>query len=376
MGRRRTFGNVRKLPSGRYQARYRDPSGHRHRAPRTFATLADANGWLSATEAAIVRGAWIDPRAGTITFREYADGWLESRPGLRPRTVELYRSLLDRHLVPAFGDHQLGKLTAPVVRHWYARLLRSSAPGRVTVAKCYRLLRAILNTAVADELIGRNPCAISGAGIERTPERPTATIAQVWALADAVEPRFRALVLTAAFAGLRFGELAAITRKRVDLGAGTISVVENQVELSGGVLIIGPPKSEAGRRTLVIPDALVPELAAHLDVFVAPGDDARVFTGAKGAPIRRHNWWGKWKDAMETVGLTGFRFHDLRHTCNTLTAATGASTRELMHRMGHSSAAAALRYQHATRDRDAVIAQALNDVIEAGRAKVSSEIDE
>lgn len=90
MGRRRTFGNVRKLPSGRYQARYLDPSGHRHRAPRTFATLGDANRWLSATEAAIARGAWIDPRAGTITFREYADGWLESRPGLRPRTVELY----------------------------------------------------------------------------------------------------------------------------------------------------------------------------------------------------------------------------------------------------------------------------------------------
>ena len=153
-------------------------------------------------------------------------------------------------------------------------------------------------------------------------------------------------------------------------------MVDNQVELSGGVLLIGPPKSEAGRRSIVILEALVPELVAHLDAFTAPEDDARVFTGAKGAPIRRHNWWVKWKDATEAVGLTGFRFHDLRHTCNTLTAATGASTRELMHRMGHSSAAAALRYQHATRDRDAVIAQALSDVIEAGRGNLSSEIDE
>jgi integrase len=186
-------------------------------------------------------------------------------------------------------------------------------------------------------------------------------------IADAVEPRFRALFLTAAFAGLRFGELAALTRRRVDLEAGTISVVDNQVELSGGLLLVGPPKSEAGRRTLVVPDALVPELNAHLDAFVAPGGDARVFTGAKGAPIRRHNWWGKWNAATETVGLTGFRFHDLRHTCNTLTAATGASTRELMHRMGHSSAAAALRYQHAKRDRDAVIAHALDRIIEDGR---------
>ena len=376
MGRRRTFGNVRKLPSGRYQARYLDPSGYRHHAPLTFATIADANRWLSAVEAQIARGSWVDPRAGVITLTEYANGWLESRPGLRPRTVELYRSLLDHHLLPALGDRQLGKLTAPVVRHWYASLLRSSAPRAVTVAKAYRLLRAILNTAVADELIVRNPCTIKGGGVERTPERPVATVAQVWALADAVEPRFRALVLTAAFAGLRFGELAALTRARVDLEARTISVVENQVELSGGVLLIGPPKSEAGRRTIVIPDALVPELAAHLDAYVAAEDDARVFTGAKGAAIRRHNWWAKWTAATEAVGVTGLRFHDLRHTCNTLTAATGASTRELMHRMGHASAAAALRYQHATRDRDAVIAQALNDVIEAGRGKVSSEIDE
>lgn len=376
MGRRRTFGNVRKLPSGRYQARYLDASGHRHRARLTFATIADANRWLAATEAQIARGAWVDPRAGVITLTEYANAWLESRPGLSPRTVELYRSLLDRHLIPALGDRQLGKLTAPVVRHWYASALRAKPPSTVTVAKCYRLLRAILNTAIADELIVRNPCAIKGAGVERTPERPVATIAQVWALADAVEPRFRALVLTAAFAGLRFGELAALTRSRVDLDACTISVVESQLELSGGVLLIGPPKSQAGRRTIVIPDALVPELTAHLAAFVGPEDGARVFTGAKGAPIRRRNWWAKWAAAAEAVGTTGLRFHDLRHTCNTLTAATGASTRELMHRMGHASAAAALRYQHATRDRDVVIARALNEVIEAGRAKVSSEIDE
>lgn len=367
MGRRRTFGNVRKLPSWRYQARYLDASGFRHAAPATFATIADANRWLAATEAQIARGSWVDPRAGVITLAEYANGWLESRPSLRPRTVELYRSLLDNHLLPALGGNQLGKLTAPVVRRWYASLLRDQESGNVTVAKCYRLLRAILNTAVVDELIVRNPCTIKGAGVEHTPERPLATIAQVWALADAVEPRFRALVLTAAFAGLRFGELAALTRERVDLEAGTITVVDNQVELSGGVLLIGPPKSEAGRRSIVIPDALVPELVTHLDAYTPSEDDARVFTGAKGAPIRRHNWWAKWKDATEAVGLTGFRFHDLRHTCNTLTAATGASTRELMHRMGHSSAAAALRYQHATRDRDAVIAQAVDRIIGEGR---------
>jgi integrase len=159
------------------------------------------------------------------------------------------------------------------------------------------------------------------------------------------------------------GELAALTRGCVDLNDGTVTVVQALVERDDGSLSIGPPKSEAGRRTFAVPAVLVPELAAHLDRFVGPGDQALVFVGVKGAPLRRTNWSGMWKSATKNVGVEGLRLHDLRHTCNTLTAATAASTRELMHRMGHASARAALRYQHATRDRDAVIAAALNEII-------------
>ena len=180
-----------------------------------------------------------------------------------------------------------------------------------------------------------------------------------------MEPRFRALVLTAAFAGLRFGELAALTRERVDLDSGTIAVTETLVEVPGA-LLLGPPKSDAGRRAVAIPASLVPELDRHLATYVRPESDALVFTGTKGAPLRRSNWSIKWRTACRAVGVQGLRFHDLRHTCNTLTAATGASTRELMHRMGHSSAAAALRYQHATKERDVVIARALDRIIKDG----------
>jgi integrase len=197
----------------------------------------------------------------------------------------------------------------------------------------------------------------------------------VWALADAVPERFRVLVLTAAFAGLRFGELAGLTRDCVDLDADTITVRHALVQRDDGSLAIGPPKSDAGRRTFAIPSALTPELAQHLDRFVAPNDDALVFVGAKGARLRRSNWSKLWTAATTSVGVPGLRLHDLRHTCNTLTAATGASTRELMHRMGHASVRAALRYQHATRDRDEVIAAALSELIDSS-AKVSSEIDE
>ena len=321
------------------------------------------------------RGADRSRRVGRPTSGcHHADGYARTlgsspAPVSARGTVELYRSLLDRHLIPALGDRQLGKLYCAgrpaLVR---VSCFATQAPSTVTVAKCYRLLRAILNTAVTDELIVRNPCAIKGAGVERTPERPVATIAQVWALADAVEPRFRTLVLTAAFAGLRFGELAALTRARVDLAACTISVVESQLELSGGVLLIGPPKSEAGRRTIVIPDALVPELTAHLDGIHR----------ARGRRPRVHRREGCADPPAQLVGQVGGRRP--RRSVSPVSASTICGTpatpsrrppardaRELMHRMGHASAAAALRYQHATRDRDFVIARALNEVIEAGR---------
>ncbi len=376
MSRRRTFGSIRTLSSGRYQARYTSPDGVRHRAPRSFATKAEASQWLAKVETEFARGTWTDPDAGRVSLEGYARSWVDTRANLRPRTVDLYESLLEHHIVPALGDHEVGTLSAGTVRRWYSQLVRRSGPGSLTPAKSYRLFRTILNTAVADGVIARNPCAIVGAGIERSAERPVATLAQVWALADAVPPHFRALVLTAAFGGLRFGELAGLTRDCVDLTAGTITVRRALVQRDDGTLQLGPPKSEAGRRTFTIPAALVPELAAHLDEYVEQRDDALVFVGAKGARLRRSNWSVLWKKATEKVGVPGLRLHDLRHTCNTLTASTGASTRELMHRMGHASPRAALRYQHATRERDEVIAAALSDLIEAAPAKVSSEIDE
>jgi integrase len=375
MSRRRTFGSIRKLSSGRYQARYTSPDGARHRAPRSFATKAEASRWLASSENDLARGIWTDPDAERVALDAYARGWMRSRPNLRPRTVDLYENLLERHIIPALGHHSLGTLTPAIVRGWNADLVRRCRDRSLTPAKSYRLLRTILNTALADGLIARNPCAIVGAGVERSVERPVATLAQVWALADAVDARFRALVLTAAFGGLRFGELAALTRGCVNLDDGTVTVVQSLVERDDGSLSIGPPKSEAGRRTFAVPAVLVPELETHLDRYVGADDDAFVFVGAKGARLRRANWSTMWREATRTVGVEGLRLHDLRNTCNTLTAATGASTRELMHRMGHASARAALRYQHATRDRDEVIAAALSELIEAGPAQLSSKID-
>jgi integrase len=213
---------------------------------------------------------------------------------------------------------------------------------------------------------------IKGAGTERPPERPVATIEQVYELADAIEPRCRALVLMATFTGLRLGELLGLRRRNLDLLHASVRVVEQIQELNDGTLHVAPPKTDAGIRTVAIPKVLIPELEAHLGTFSGPGPDGLVFPGTKHQPMPRVSLYKAWHRARADVGLPEFHFHDLRHTGNTLAAATGASTKELMARMGHASPRAALIYQHAARERDVAIAGALSDAIERVLEKVGT----
>lgn len=225
------------------------------------------------------------------------------------------------------------------------------------------LLRAILNTAVKeDELIRQNPCRIPGYDRYHTPERPVATVAQVLALAKRMPPRFSALVIVAAFSGLRWGELAALRRSDVDLTAGTVRVPRKLAALRSR-MEFGPPKSVASNRTVTLPSAARTALAEHLAEYVGEEPEALVFTGDKGAVLRSGNFRRAvgWAAALRAAGMPeGFHFHDLRHTGNNLAAATGASTRDLMHRMGHASMRAALIYQHANSERDREIADAMD----------------
>lgn len=360
MARKRRFGRVRELPSGRWQARYKGPDGIDRPAPCTFDSKTSAERWLTLTEAEVIQGAWTDPDAGRVLFGQYAKDWIEERPGLRPKTVGLYRYLLRRHISPTFDTRALADIKEPHVRRWRKNLLDAGVSA-VTTAKAYRLLKAILNTASDDGLIRRNPCRIKGAGQEKSPERPVLTVTQVYDLADAIDQRYRTLVLLAVFSSLRWGELAALRRCDIDMQARAVRVARQLTTPYGGGFEFGLPKSDAGKRIVAIPDLVVSDLAVHVMTYAAVGDDGLLFTSPTGRPLRHSNFYRRvWLPALRARGLPEIHFHDLRHTGNQFAADTGATLRELMDRMGHSTARAAMLYQHGSDERQQAIAQALS----------------
>lgn len=365
---RRAGGGVDQLPSGRYRVRIVTPDGRRlslgsyttKRAAETAyakAVTGQADGKPIAT-------------AGGVTplLADYATAWVESRlttrgEPLRPRVKHQYEIQLRLHILPTLGATRLAKLTTPLIRAWYAEARGPTGPGASTAAKCYRLLKSILTTAVEDGHLIANPCTIKGAGVEPSPERPIPTVDQAHQLADAIQPRMRIAVLLAAFVGLRKGELLGLHRGDIDLERNEIAIVRQRQLDRHGTHLVGPPKTDAGRRTLAIPASLIPEIEAHLHAYAQEGDDGYVLTGQTGVPLGPHVLHAAWDKARKEVGVEHLHFHDLRHLAGTLAASTGAGTKELMYRLGHASHQAALRYQHATAERDRTIADAIDGIV-------------
>jgi integrase len=375
---RRTFGNVTQLPSGRYRASYIGLDNKRRGAPTTFPTVADADAWLSTVSAQIISGDWRPPEPSRETFGAYAERHLALSIGrdgkpLSPTTKELYALLWRRWLSPTFADVAIGDITTESVRMWLGES-RAEHPGSTQPDKAYRLLRAILNVAVDDEKIRVNPCRIRGGGKESAPERPIAMPESVLAIADAIDPQYRALVILAAWCSLRFGELAGLRRARVDLLHRQIHVIEQAVELAGGKVVFKSPKSDSGR-TVEIPADLVPVLIDHLAEHVGPTPDALVFTSPEGHPLRRTKFRPRWANACQAAGVTGLHFHDLRGSGSTWAAIAGATLPELMHRLGHKTPTAAMRYQHATSERHREVADRLGALLRPGAVEAESVAD-
>ncbi len=363
-GTKAGFGSMRKLPSGRIQARYNGPDGLSHKAPTTFQTKGDARAWLSLKQSEIVRGKWSphDPEQKAPTlFGEYAASWL-ARRDLKPRTRAHYQSLLDRQLLPTFAAVVLPSITARQVADWHNKLGTKQPTLR---AHAYGLLKVIFNTAIAEDECLTNPCRVRGASsTKRARHVRPATLTELAALVDAMPQRYKVITLLAAWCALRFGEQTELRRKDVDLANGVLHI-RRGVARAAGEVVVGMPKSEAGKRDVAIPPHLVPALREHLGKSIAGGREGLLFPAA-GDPSKHlapATLYRVFYRAREEAGRPDLRWHDLRHTGAVLAASTGATLAELMARLGHSTPQAALRYQHAAQGRDQAIAAALSGLV-------------
>jgi integrase len=177
---------------------------------------------------------------------------------------------------------------------------------------------------------------------------------------------YKAAVLLAAWGGLRRGEILALRRSDLDLQSGTVTVSRNQVELlASRTRFDAKPKTDAGFRTVALPPHVLPVLQRHVQQYAG---ETRLFVGTDGGPMPGDSLTQAFSRARDRLGMVGFRFHDLRHTGQTLAAATGATLADLMKRLGHSSPAAAMRYLHTVSGRDQAIAEALSAIAEYGDA--------
>lgn len=372
----RQFGNIRQLPSGRFQARYTGPDGRPYSAKKdgrsvTFETKGDAQAWLKRCRELIDHGEWSATGAVKVeqvrTLREYSATWMAGRK-LRARTRELYRRHLDTHILPRFGDTPLTLIGPEDVDAWYATLGTPRKDGnRVTggptaQAHSYGLLRTIMRTAEQRDLIIKNPCRVDGGSqTKRKITIKPATVAELEAIVNAIPGKYKLLVLLAAWCALRFGELAELRRSDIDLKNGVVRVRRGVVRLTGEGRTVNAPKSDAGIRDVAIPSHLHPAIKAHLAEHAAPGPDGLLFPSTThGQQLAESTMRRVYYPARAKAGRPDLRFHDLRHTGATMAAETGATLAQLMHRLGHSNPAAAMRYQHATDGADRIIADRLS----------------
>lgn len=355
---------TRRLRNGKtaYDVELRRPDGTKY--SKTFHTKREAQAWEAEQRADRARDRWVDPTAGRVALSKYATKWMRTRQ-LAPRTRETCTSQL-KHILATFGDVPLNGITRRAVRKWHAELCDNVSP--LQAAKCYRLLMAMLNTAAEDDLIAKNRCRLRGAAAEHSDERPLIPVTQALALVEAIDPPYGALLLLASTCGLRLGELLGLTRADLDFLHRRVLVAKQRQELSSGIEV-RRPKTAAGVRDITMPEAIVPDLEAHLAAYVEARPDAPLFAGPKGG-VRRASFYKAWHAALRKTGVRAdLKPHDLRHLANTVAARVpGTTTKDLMARMGQVSSQAALRYLHTTAAGDRVMSEGIDRELRAAKS--------
>lgn len=308
-----------------------------------------------------------------MTLADWVGHWQGTAVDLRATTTALNLGVVKNYLLPRFGTRPLAQISTSDVK---AMVSEELADGRLSNSAIRRhaiVLSVILAAAVADGRIGRNPCAGVKLPPEEAREMRFLEPHEVTRLADAIRPQhYRPLVLTAAYLGLRWGELAGLRVDRVDLLRRQIRVDQQLVEV-GGKLWFGPPKTKAGLRTVTIPAALTDVLGPHFAI-PAVRSSGLAFPGPRGAPMRRSGFRRTWRNACTAAGfdggpLEGLTFHELRHTAAALAIALGAHPLAIRERLGHSSITVTMdRYGGLFPRLDKAIAEGLDGVLRSSLA--------
>jgi len=335
---------VQKVGPGRYKARYRDPS-NRERS-KTFKKKSDADRFAASVEADMARGVWVSPDRGRLRFSHYAEVWLSTLEA-KPKTIAGYESILNKWVLPRFGDVRISRMTWNSIEEFKLELLDAGRSAQ-TARNILNVVKPILQVAVRDGAIPTNP-----ARDVRLPKQKASTVARfknsetIAALTESMDPQSGLIVLLAAFTGLRAGECGALRVGDVDLLRKRLTVRESVSEVRGEALLESTKNGKV--RTVALPPSLRDRLANHLaERGTASDPTAFVFTSPDGSILRHSNFYQRiFKPAVERFGLDGFRFHDLRHTCAAMLIQDGAHPRAIMERLGHSSITVTLdRYGH------------------------------
>src|SRR5450830_605412 len=293
-----------------FTAMYRDPSGHQ-RSAGTFTSERAALRAARRAESKVETGGWIDQASGRITFRDYVqNAWLPSRH-VEVSTLAGYRSYLDKHFLPFFGDRPMAEILPSIVQDWVTAATASDL-SPTSVTKYHVMLHSVFKRAVRDRVILTNPC--EGIELPKIPPRKTRILTpdEYDQLLAAIPERFQLLVMTDIETGLRWGELIALRPRHVDFLRRTIAVEQTIVEVSrkhsptGARMIVKDYPKDNEFRTLRVSETLLTRLARRIERLQLGRDDL-IFAStdtAGGNPISRNTFRTKiWLPALERSGI-------------------------------------------------------------------------
>lgn len=338
----------------RWQARYRDPDGNER--SKAFRRKLDAQRWIDENTADMLTGRYVDPAAGRVTLREYAERWRAAQPH-RPSTAALYERTLRLHVYPTLGPRRLSSVKRSDIQGWVSKLSVELAPA--SVDGCYSRVRTIFRAAVDDRLIAETPCRNIALPEIADDKVVPMTTEEVKDLAAAAPEDLRALVVFGAGTGLRSGEMLGLSVDAVDFLRREVRVEQQLVYIPGSGVFLAPPKTRAAVRTVPLPSYALEALSEHLrrcppTEFVLPWGDhdgelvrvRLVFRSPRGRPVLRTTLNGRWRRMARRAGVSSTP-HDLRHHYASILIDGGESVKVVQERLGHASATETLdTYSH------------------------------